>query len=118
MSAQPELPEVGSSQSSQTVLPIEQYFSVRHIAERLDRSEDTVRRLFKNEPGVLRIGKRRRNKRPYETLSIPESVLLRVVTRLQQRPGQPGQPAVVAPHLTRAKPKTLEMSAVPSSEVA
>jgi hypothetical protein len=40
---------------------------------------DAVRKLFRNEPGVLALGSvKRRGKRPYVTLRIPQSVLERV----------------------------------------
>jgi hypothetical protein len=47
-------------------------------------NDDTVRRLFANEPGVLVICFPRRGHRVYRTLRIPESVFARVLTRLTQ----------------------------------
>jgi hypothetical protein len=88
-----ELPEA----PSQPALPIEQHFSVREIADRLGRSKDTVRRLFKDEPGVVHHGNKRRNKRVYDTLSIPESVLVRVIKRLQSGTSVPAQPTPAQP---------------------
>jgi excisionase family DNA binding protein len=58
------------------------YFTVTEVAERLKINEDTVRRLFLHEPGVLVICFPRRGRRVYRTLRIPEAVLQRVVTRL------------------------------------
>ncbi len=43
--------------------------------------EETARRLFVNEPGVIVICCPRKGVRVYRTLRIPESVHLRVVTR-------------------------------------
>jgi hypothetical protein len=60
----------------------EVYFTVTEVAERLKINEDTVRRLFLPEPGVLVICFPRRGRRVYRTLRIPETVLQRVVTRL------------------------------------
>lgn len=60
----------------------EVYFTVTEVAERLKINEDTVRRLFLHEPGVLVICFPRRGRRVYRTLRIPETVLQRVVTRL------------------------------------
>jgi hypothetical protein len=59
---------------------MERHFSVAQIAERWALSEDTVRRLFENEPGVLVIEppRRRYTRRRYRTLRIPESVVERV----------------------------------------
>jgi transcriptional regulator GlxA family with amidase domain len=59
---------------------VEQHYSVAQIAERWGLSEDTVRRLFENEPGVLVIetARSRPSRRRYRTLRIPESVIERV----------------------------------------
>lgn len=59
---------------------MKQHFSVAQIAERWGLSEDTVRRLFENEPGVLVIEppRGRFSRRRYRTLRIPESVVGRV----------------------------------------
>ena len=51
-------------------------------------SEKTVRRIFENEEGVLCWGSpETRRKRGYQTLRIPESVLLRVHRKREQRAG-------------------------------
>jgi hypothetical protein len=55
---------------------------VSEVAECLKVNEETVRRLFANEPGVVVICFPRKGKRVYRTLRIPESVLKRVLTRL------------------------------------
>lgn len=60
----------------------EAYYSVGEIAALWKLSADSVRRIFKNEPGVLVLSPRkRRGKRAYSTLRIPESVLQRVHKR-------------------------------------
>jgi hypothetical protein len=56
-------------------------FTVAEVAERLKVNEETVRRLFLHEPGVIVICFPRRGKRAYRTLRIPESVFQRVLTR-------------------------------------
>jgi hypothetical protein len=62
---------------------LEQHFSVQEISKLWGWSEDTVRRAFRHEPGVIVISHpERRAKRPYSRLSIPESVLVRVHERL------------------------------------
>ena len=61
---------------------IERYLTVADVAELLKVKEDTVRRLFGNEPGVLVICFPRRGRRVYRTLRIPESVYQRVLARL------------------------------------
>ena len=55
--------------------------TVAEVAERLKVNEETVRRLFLVEPGVIVISCPRKGTRVYRTLRIPESVYLRVVTR-------------------------------------
>ena len=59
---------------------LERHFSVAQIAETWGLSEDTVRRLFEHEPGVLVIEppRGRYSRRRYRTLRIPESVIERV----------------------------------------
>ena len=59
---------------------MEKHFSVAEVAEKWGLSEDTVRRLFVNEPGVLVIETpgSRFSRRRYRTLRIPESVVERV----------------------------------------
>ena len=54
-----------------------QCYTVQEIATSLKLSEETVRNLFQDRPGVIRItkGKRLRGKREYVTLRIPEPVL-------------------------------------------
>ena len=53
----------------------------RDVAERLKVNEETARRLFLNEPGVIVICFPRKGARIYRTLRIPASVCARVVTR-------------------------------------
>jgi transposase len=58
---------------------VEKHYSVRQVAEMWGYSEETIRRLFRKEKGVLKIGSpETRYKRKRWQLSIPESVLLRV----------------------------------------
>jgi hypothetical protein len=54
----------------------ERHYSVSEVARLWSLSRDSVRRIFRREPGVLVIGDR------YVTLRIPESVLERVHRRL------------------------------------
>jgi hypothetical protein len=60
----------------------ERFLTVLEVAERLKVNDETVRRMFLNEPGVLVICFPRRGRRVYRTLRIPESVFQRVLTRL------------------------------------
>jgi hypothetical protein len=51
-------------------------------------SEKTIRRMFDEEPGVLQWGSpETRRKRGYQTLPIPESILLRVHQKREQKAG-------------------------------
>jgi len=54
------------------------HFTAAELADIWRLDETTIRRIFQDEPGVLRIGKASRRKRQYFTLRIPESVALRV----------------------------------------
>jgi hypothetical protein len=60
----------------------EQCLTVAEVGERLHVKDDTVRRLFMNEPGVSVICFPHKGRRLYRTLRIPVSVYARVVTRL------------------------------------
>ena len=62
---------------------IERHYSPAEIAERIGVSNDTVRRMFEHEPGVLVIETNSNARgRRYRTIRIPESVAERVLTRL------------------------------------
>jgi AraC-like DNA-binding protein len=57
----------------------EKHYSVPELADVLGMSQGTVRKLFQDEPGVLRKGHgETRGKRAYYTYYIPESVVRRV----------------------------------------
>lgn len=57
----------------------EQQFTPQELAASWKLSEDTIRRLFQDEPGVFTIGDSvPRGKRGYTTLRIPASVVERV----------------------------------------
>ena len=61
----------------------ERHFSVEEVSEMWGLSRDTVRKLFRKEPGVLAIGDQgSSHRRRYTTLRIPASVLQRVHRRL------------------------------------
>jgi hypothetical protein len=56
-------------------------YTLAEVAERLKVNEDTVRRMFMSEPGVIVICFPRKGRRVYRTLRIPETVLERVINR-------------------------------------
>ena len=62
---------------------LERHFCVAQVAEMWGLSEDSVRRLFEREPGVLVLEpvRSRYSRRRYRTLRIPESVVDRVHRR-------------------------------------
>jgi len=58
---------------------LEKHYTPNEIAEKIGLSPRTVRRMFQDEPGVLRLGSSFRPKtRGYVSMRIPESVLNRV----------------------------------------
>lgn len=61
----------------------EPHFSPQDLAGLWKLDDSTIRRMFMDEPGVLKIGKqaRRNGKREYVTLRIPASVAKRVYNR-------------------------------------
>lgn len=66
----------------------EQYLTVAEVAEMLDVSSDTVRRVFADEPGVINIGPRNRGAdRPYRILRIPRAVLERFLAERAVKAG-------------------------------
>jgi hypothetical protein len=65
---------------------VEQHYQIPEIAKKWGLSEDSVRSLFKGEPGVLTIARPgTAKKRRYVSMRVPESVLLRVHRRLSAR---------------------------------
>ena len=60
----------------------ERHFSANELAELWGLSPAAIRRMFRNEPGVLRFGKEKKgHQRDYVTLRIPLSVAERVYRR-------------------------------------
>ncbi len=70
-----------SELSPSRVDPNDTYLTVAEVAERLKVNDDTVRRMFLDEPGVIVLYRPRRGRRVYRTLRIPERVYARVLTR-------------------------------------
>lgn len=64
----------------------EKHYTVQEIAERWGLSDDTIRKLFKNEKGVLRNnGAKGRIGGKRWQLLIPESLMLKVYQRLTEK---------------------------------
>jgi len=60
---------------------LERHYTVAEIAELWHVDESTIRRIFQDEPGVLRVGTRlrsNRGQRSYISIRIPASVVERV----------------------------------------
>jgi transcriptional regulator GlxA family with amidase domain len=60
----------------------ERHLTVAELASLWNLSQDTIRRLFLDEPGVIVIHRPRRRARTYKTLRIPESIAQQVYVRL------------------------------------
>jgi hypothetical protein len=65
-------------------IPFERHYRVQELAELWAMSVKTITRLFETEPGVVRLTNEGKGKRAYATISIPESVAIRVHERLSQ----------------------------------
>jgi hypothetical protein len=58
--------------------PFERHYTPQEVAELWRVDENTVRRIFQDELGVLKLNTAKRGKRAYVTLRIPGGVLERV----------------------------------------
>jgi hypothetical protein len=66
-----------------TLISAERHYSVAEVSAMWNLSQDAVRKIFQNEPGVLVLGSQGSpHTRKYTTLRVPESVLQRVHRRL------------------------------------
>jgi hypothetical protein len=64
----------------------ERHYSAGEIGKLWNLSGETIRTMFENEPGVLRIGEGdSRKKRAYFTMRVPESVMRRVHQKWRTR---------------------------------
>ena len=86
----------------------ELHFTPKEVAKLWHRDEDTIRRLFRNEPGVLRLESpnRRKGTRRYVSLSIPESVVARVHQRLEVQEQTSRMPRIAKARATQATRNT------------
>ena len=80
----------GWSDARPTFRRVEQHYTPSQVAVRLGLSPTKVRRMFQDEPGVVKIGEPSRRlgralKRRYFTLRIPESAVVRVLERCRNR---------------------------------
>lgn len=71
---------------------METYYSVADVAQKMNLSKAFVRELFRERPGVLRIGAQgRRSKRDYLTLRIPESAVASFIAEASVPESRAGQ---------------------------
>lgn len=61
---------------------LERHFKPEELAEQWGYSVDSIRRLFANEPGVVRLSRHRPGKRAYCSLRVPAAVAARVHAKL------------------------------------
>jgi hypothetical protein len=74
----------GAGETEPSRMCTEKHYSVAELADIWKLSENTIRRMFENEPGVIKWGPTEsRFKRRYITLRIPETVVLRVHRQLR-----------------------------------
>jgi hypothetical protein len=81
-----QIPEIGtpSQLSPANAAESEHHFTAKEVAEAWNLSQDTIYRLFSNEPGVLiLVSETKKYRRTRRTLRIPESVKNRVYRRFQ-----------------------------------
>ena len=76
-----------SAESAMSSAALEKHYRVRELASLWGFSDNTIIRLFSTETGVIRL-ESGTGRRKYTTLSIPESVALRVHERLGHEPLQ------------------------------
>jgi len=77
-------PHSDQPQGSMGLAALERHYTVSELAKLWLFSENTIRRLFTKEPGVVKIAHQQtRQKRAYTTLRIPERIAARVHRRLQ-----------------------------------
>jgi hypothetical protein len=74
----------GERPSNAVFSSLERHFTVAELSKRWFFSENTIRRLFSHEPGVVRIARpQTHSKRRYTSIRIPERIAERVHRRLQ-----------------------------------
>jgi hypothetical protein len=87
MELQPQVESVSIAIGQQTafcVPALERHYTVSELAKLWFFSENTIRRLFSQEPGVIKLSRQRtRVKRGYTSMRIPERIAQRVHRRLQ-----------------------------------
>ena len=70
----------------QSPIMAEKHYTPDELAEMWGVSAETIRNVFRREPGVLRLGEPNGKKRKYVLMRVPESVAERVHKRLSAVP--------------------------------
>jgi hypothetical protein len=83
---EPEEHPLSLDDLEQSHIMAEKHYEPSELAELWGVSAETIRNIFRNEPGVLRIGEPSGKKRKYILLRVPESVAERVHRRLSAVP--------------------------------
>ena len=74
----------GERPTNAVVSDLERHFTVAELSKRWFFSANTIRHLFSQEPGVVKIARpHTRSKRGYTSMRIPERIAERVHRRLQ-----------------------------------
>lgn len=74
----------GFQEGTSGVFALERHYTVAELSKLWFFSENTIRRLFTKEPGVIKIARQEsRFKRSYTSLRIPERIAQRVHRRMQ-----------------------------------
>jgi hypothetical protein len=64
----------------------ERHYTIRELSKLWHLSYEATRRLFVDEPGVLRVGGRlRKNRRGYQSMRVPASIARKVYRRVTGR---------------------------------
>lgn len=69
---------------------MEKHYRIEEIAELIGFSRWTVTRMFENEPGIF-VRRVNTGKRSYRLITVPDSVVQRVLDRDRLREANPGQ---------------------------
>ena len=72
-------------QAQPSSVAMQRHYTIAEVAKTWSLSQSTVLRIFKSEPGVLRLGNVNSRKRVKISLRIPENVAERVWARLTQK---------------------------------
>jgi hypothetical protein len=92
--SEPEFRQIRRGGGSRPIA-LEKHYRIPELARLLGFSDRTCIKLFEYEPGVIHLGadEDRKRRRRYVTLSVPESVVLRVHERLAHQTFQANSPA-------------------------